>query len=265
MSPRRMSLDPPTPPHGPFSPPVDTKPRPLSTQDRAAAAAITSAGRLIHRIRDDARLADALQRFEFDAVSLETGTALHASAEAAFAHCQLLLGALDASASVRDEAFIAARREFARFRRLTRALNPAGAQEGSPGPRHNLGLHEFVAHAHATYAASLTSADSVPLAAHGFGEDQLCAAITALHELISLDDLFGQRAVLAAEAIGARVRAVARLNVWVRELLEATQRAFSRLSPPTPAARRRATNRRQVSSADCHPHRPVSALISGRR
>lgn len=227
----------------------ECSPRAGSDQEHAAAA-IAAAGALLLRIRQDSQLRDLLAAEEIDAVALENGAACREFAAATLADCQVQLDTLDRTALAREEAFAAARRDFAAFRRAVRqACDRAEATRLLPRRLRARPLREFVGRAHAAYIAALAMPTIDALAAHGFDAARLCRSVSVLVELAALDDAFAARTAAAAAALDARSRALNRLNAWIRDLLAATQQALSRTPPPRLSRRRASHDRRTAPVA----------------
>lgn len=245
----------------PFSS-ASASPRALSPQGRAAEEAIASAGRLVEHVLGDAPLLSLLASRGIDSARVQLGASLHIVAQQSCEECQAALGALDAVEDARSSAMTAARADYAEFRRAVKAActddNIRDPLEPGTQARHS--LRSFVVQATASYLAALKTIPAHLMTRHGFDLARTNTALARVQRLVVLDTLCRTRTRQASRSLRQRDRAVARLNTWTRDLLEAVQLALGQQPPAThplrlpPPLRGRSVGR----------HEANSSLLSGR-
>ncbi len=211
---------------------VATKPRTRSVQDQGVTNAITAAAQLINKALANPDIVALLAPRGYDAAELRAGLALQAKAQSAFNARQTSLGKSTDTKQARDDAWTAAKDEYADFRQTAQAKyseahtrDALGVSGTMPGD-----LQKFVTQATASYQTARQPAYVDFFAKRSFTAARLTAGLTALQMLLVLDNEFKAAGGDAASGTGDRDTAVANLNAWLAEFRTNAQLAL-RKSP----------------------------------
>lgn len=245
---------------------IRAKPRPLSTKDRATAAALAASARLVNRVAGDASLAAVLETKGYNAAELQAGVTLQTAAEEVFDSCQQALGELDRAQAAFDFAWESAREEYLEFRWIARREYPNTYTQQMLQVVGVLSddLHEFIAQAAISYRAAQLLKPAQPLIRYGFGPDRINAALSELRRLAQLKLALQARRAGADRHCEERDMAVAMLNLWMREF-ERVARVALRSGARPPAAGSRPMERDSGGSRPARSGRRPHSLRFGNR